>query len=156
MGRGEFIIYCCLLIQRSSSGLRKRRLEVESAESASVKRIRSVESRDLGIVREIMRGGEVRKLIELWWPRIVRICLVCFMMKGCWRDHNISSCDVLSERLKSVGISCWVSQKILRRYEEASCCYRCSRPSDVCSAAAMGMSAGCVEEDVILPVIVMS
>lgn len=106
MGRGEFIIYCCLLIQRSSSDLRKRRLEVESAEETIVKRIKGVESRDLGIVREIMSAGEQRKLIELWWPRIVRICLICFMMKGCWRDHNISSCDVFLERLKSVSISC--------------------------------------------------
>ena len=108
----------------------------------------------IGRIEEgVMKEGEGRKLVDIWWGRIQRICLVCFLLEEEWSDHDISSCERISDELGRVGVGNWVGKKIESRYEAASCCYKCSRPGDMCSAASVGLSAGCVEADIIVPVV---
>lgn len=100
-----------------------------------------------------MAQGERRKLIEVWWPRIKRICLVCFLLNEDWEDHHVRSCRRVSDELGRVGVQNWVVKKVQSKYEQASCCYKCSRPGDMCSAASVGLSQGCLEPDMIIPVV---
>jgi hypothetical protein len=102
-----------------------------------------------------MDEGERRKVIEVWWPRMKRICVMCFLLDEDWEDHHMGSCRRISDELDRVGVENWVVKKIERKYEAASCCYKCSRPGDMCTAASIGFSQGCLEPDMIVPVVAM-
>jgi len=102
-----------------------------------------------------MEQGERRKFIELWWPRLKRMCVICFLLDEYWEDHHIWSCKRVKDELCRVGVKDWAVKKIQSKYETASCCYRCSRPGDMCEAAQVGLSQGCLEPDMIVPVVVM-
>ena len=62
-------------MQGTGEGQRKRRREDEEADEGERKRLWNDE-RICRIEGGVMEQGERCKLIELWWPRIKRICLV--------------------------------------------------------------------------------
>jgi hypothetical protein len=141
-------------MQGTGEGQRKRRREDEEADERERKRLCN-DGRISRIEGGVMEQGERCKLIELWWPRIKRICLVCFLLDEDWSDHHVWSCKRVKDELSRVGVKDWVVKKIQSKYEVASCCYKCSRPGDMCEAASVGFSQGCLEPDVIVPVVVM-
>jgi hypothetical protein len=107
------------------------------------------------IEQAVMEEGEQQKFIEVWWPRMKRICLVCFLLDEDWDDHGVHSCRRVLDELGHAGIKNWAAKKVQVRYEAASCCYKCSRPGDMCDAASVGLSQGCLEPDMIVPVVLM-
>ena len=84
-----------------------------------------------------------------------RICVVCFLLDEEWEDHHVWSCRRVLDELDGVEVQNWAMKKIERKYEAASCCYKCSRPRDMYSAASVGFSRGCLEPDMIVPVVAM-
>jgi hypothetical protein len=134
--------------------LRKRRLEDEEVDEGERKRLCN-DSRICRIEGEMMEQGERRKFIELWWPVMKEMCLVCFLLDEYWEDHHVWSCKRVEVEFGRVGVKDWVMKKIESKYEAASCCYKCSRPGDMCEAGSIGFSQGCLEPDVIFPVVVM-
>jgi hypothetical protein len=138
--------------QGTTERQRKRRLEAEEADERERKK--NCNDGRMGRIEEgVMEEGQQRKLIDVWWPRIKGICLVCFLLNEEWENHNVSSCGRISNELGRVGVANWVAKKITTQYEAASCCYKCSRPGDMCSAASVGVSSGCLEPDIIIPVV---
>jgi hypothetical protein len=135
--------------------LRKRRREDEEADEGLRKRVCNNESRICRIEGGMMEQGERRKFIELWWPVMKRMCVVCFLLDEYWEDHDVYSCKKVEKELGVVGVKDWVGKKISSKYEAASCCYKCSRPGDMCEAGSIGFSDGCLEPDLIVPVVVM-
>jgi hypothetical protein len=134
--------------------LRKRRRNADEKDERARKRVYN-DGRMHRIEQGIAEQMQQRKFIEEWWPRIKEICLICFLLDECWDDHCIESCAIFQRELSKVGVKDWKIKKIQTRYEYASCCYKCSRPGDMCPAAEFGMSQTCQDADVILPVVVM-
>jgi hypothetical protein len=102
-----------------------------------------------------MLQADQRKLIESWWPHLRRICLICFLLDEEYEEHHITSCPVMKEELLKVKIRDWKVKKVEIGYAAGTCCYKCSRPSDICSMAELGMSSGCKEPDMIIPTVLM-
>jgi len=134
--------------------LRRRRQEADEADEQKRRRIMLNEGRRERIEQRIMDEGELRKFLELFLPRIKRICLVCLLLDEVYDDHDLNSCERIKKALKKVGVESW--QKAKRGvYDANSCCYRCSRPSEMCDMAQFGLSQSCSEPDVIFPTVMM-
>lgn len=134
--------------------MRKRRRDADEKDERLRKRSFNDE-RMYRIEQKKMEKTQQRQFIEEWWSRIKDICLICFLLDEYWEDHCTESCPMLQRELLKVGVKDWKIKKIQTKYESGSCCYKCSRPGDMCPAAEFGMSQNCKEEDMILPIVIM-
>ena len=78
--------------------------------------------------------------------------MICFLLNEDYSDHRTEECPIMKEEFKKVRINDWKRKKREIGYLAGSCCYKCSRPSDMCPLAEIGQSESCSEEDMILPV----
>lgn len=139
-------------MKNTTEDQRKRRREADAEDEEICKRIRSNSNRSILIGREMMQQAEQRKFVESWWSRLRRICLICFLLDEDYEDHRTGSCPIMEEEFKKVKIRDWKKKKIEIGYSAGTCCYKCSRPSDMCSMAEFGLSSSCMESDMIMPV----